>query len=217
MWRLFEWLSSLYMLKMVMRAVNILMVTSTISWELTVIYCHEWVRIYLLIKMAAHDLLGSLWWVEGKRGYHLWLVQVLPRKSIYGSWRAVMSYMLGLMEFMRSCWAALDLLRFCCHSFTVVGVPLYALFIRWQGYRERYCITVLCESEVSWWELTCAGGFCSAGVPVCWVLGLISTMLGVFGGVVVALDWSVQVVFCHWGVLGWPCGCTGCQVETRDG
>ena len=59
-WRLFEWLSSLYMLKMVMGDVGILMVTGTISWELTVIYYHELMRIYLLIKMAAHDLLGSL-------------------------------------------------------------------------------------------------------------------------------------------------------------
>ena len=41
-----------------------------------------------------------------------------------------MLYMLGLMEFMRSCWVMLDLLRFCCHIFTVVGVSLCALFIR---------------------------------------------------------------------------------------
>ena len=84
-WRLFEWSPSLYILRMEMGPVSILMVVSTISWELTAICCQELVRICLLMNVAAHVLLGSLRWVEGSRGYHLWLARVLPRKSVYGS------------------------------------------------------------------------------------------------------------------------------------
>ena len=54
MWRLFEWLPSLYMLRMVMGPVGILMATSTISWELTMICCHELVRVHLL--MWLHEI-----------------------------------------------------------------------------------------------------------------------------------------------------------------
>ena len=84
-WRLFEWSPSLYILKMEMGPVGILMVISTISWELMVICCQELMRICLLMNVAACVLLGSLRWVEGSRGYHLWLTQVLPRKLMYGS------------------------------------------------------------------------------------------------------------------------------------
>ena len=68
-----------------MGPVSVLMVISTISWELTAICCQELVRIRLLMNVAARVLLGLLWWVEGSRGYRLWLARVLPRKSMYGS------------------------------------------------------------------------------------------------------------------------------------
>ena len=84
-WRLFEWSPSLYILRMEMGPVGILMVISTISWELTVICYQELVRIRLLMNVAARVLLGLLRWVEGSRGYRLWLARVLPRKSMYGS------------------------------------------------------------------------------------------------------------------------------------
>ena len=84
-WRLFEWSPSLYILKMEMGPVGVLMVISTISWELTAICCQELVRIRLLMNVATRVLLGSLRWVEGSREYHLWLAQVLARKSMYGS------------------------------------------------------------------------------------------------------------------------------------
>ena len=84
-WMLFEWSLSLYILRMEMGPVSVLMVISTISWELMAICCQELVRIRLLMNVAACVFLRSLQWVKGSRGYHLRLAQVLPRKSMYGS------------------------------------------------------------------------------------------------------------------------------------
>ena len=89
------------------------------------------------MNVTVRDFLGVLRCMEGNNGYHLWLVQVLPKKSMYGSWRTRISYMLGSMELIKSCWATSDLLRFCCHIFIVVGVLFVALLIKgwdvWRG------------------------------------------------------------------------------------
>ena len=83
--------------------------------------------------------------MEGNRGYHLWLARVLPKKSMYGSWRIRMLYMLGSMELIRCCCTMSDLLRFCCQIFIVAGVCLIALFIK-RGDEQRDSVIVLREA-----------------------------------------------------------------------
>ena len=128
-WWLFEWAPSLYILKIVIVPAVMVIDAATTSWEPTVICCQELVSKCLLKNVTAHDFLGLLLWVKGSRGYHLWLACVLARKSMYSSWSIIMSHMLGLMELMRSCWAMSNLLRFCCHTHTIVRLLPFSLFI----------------------------------------------------------------------------------------
>ena len=64
-WRVFKWSPLLYILKMEMGPVGVLMVISTISWELMAICCQELVRIHLLMNVAACVLLSGLRVAEG--------------------------------------------------------------------------------------------------------------------------------------------------------
>ena len=94
------------------------------------------------MNITVQDFLGLLWCMEGNNGYHLWLAQVLPKKSMYSSWRTRISYMLGLMELIKSCWATSDLLRFCCHILIVIGVSFVALFIKGWNVRRGSVIVL---------------------------------------------------------------------------
>ena len=143
--RLSEWSLLLYMLKMVVGPVVVSMKIATMSCDSTLSCCHELDNILLLINIAARDFLWMLWCTEGSRGYHLWLAQVLPKKSMYGSWRMRILYMLGSTKLIRSCCVMSDLLRFCCQIFIVAGVCLVALFIK-RGDEWRDSVIVLCEA-----------------------------------------------------------------------
>src|SRR6266481_46929 len=81
---------------------------------------HELVSSAVLTRMMALHVELSARWDDGYITCHLEVAFVFPKASIYSSWSKSKSQSLCTGMLIRSKWALLDLLRFCCHICSLI-------------------------------------------------------------------------------------------------